>query len=160
VRALSGQEATAAVRTTIAYRLFPRLTVGVSYNAGSDSVSPIVNFVALTETSKRPALILTASGDRIGTPYGRSYAATFSKDLSELTGLPIAPYAGVAYGTYEDKARPVGGVNIGLTSWMTSTVLFDGRKVHPMLNFHYDRHGFVFLMTEGKHPGVNYSVSF
>ena len=150
----------ASVRTTLTYRMFPRLTVGVEYNPLADDVGPLVNFVAVTETTKRPALILGTSSDRIGTPSGRSFYATLSKDLSESTGLPIAPYVGVSYGTYEDRARVMGGLNISFNTWLSSTVLFDGVKVHPMLSFSTGRHQFGFLMVEGKKPGVSYSVSF
>ena len=134
--------------------------MGVEYNPLADDVGPLVNFVAVTETGKRPALILGTSSDRIGTPHGRSFYATLSKDLSEQTGLPIAPYVGVSYGTFDDRARPMGGMHIHFTRWMTSTVLFDGVKVHPMLNFSAGHHQLGFLMVEGKKPGVSYSVSF
>jgi hypothetical protein len=157
---LSNQIPRATVRATLNYRLHPRLSVGVEYNPQADDVTPLANFIAVTETNTRPALILTASSDRIGTPYGYSYSATLSKDLSEQTGLPLAPYAGLSYGTYEDRLRPVGGLNINFRSWMSSTVMFDGRKVHPMLNFYKGRHGVSFLMTQGRDPGVSYSITF
>ena len=101
MRVLSNQIDRATWRNTLAYRLFPRLTVGVEYNPLDGDVGPLVNFVAVTETEKRPALILGTSSDRIGTPEGRSFYATFSKDLTESTGLPIAPYVGYSYGQFD-----------------------------------------------------------
>ena len=114
----------------------------------------------MTETARRPALILGTSSDRIGTPYGRAVYATLSKDLTEVVGLPIAPYVGVTYGTFDDRARVMGGANVTLTRWLSSTTIFDGVKVHQLFNFSVDRHQIGFLLVEGKKPGVSYSVSF
>jgi hypothetical protein len=160
LRLLDDQIPRASVRATLNYRIHPRLSLGVEYNPRAGDVTPLVNLIAVTETEKRPAVILTASSDRIGTPYGYSYSATLSKDLSRSLRLPVAPYFGVSHGTYEDKLRPIGGLNINFTRWATSTVMFDGRKVHPMLNFYRGRHGFTFLLAQGKNPGMTYSVSF
>ena len=42
----------------------------------------------------------------------------------------------------------------------SSTVLFDGVRVHPLVNYARDRHVFSFVMERGRNPGVSYSVSF
>jgi hypothetical protein len=105
-------------------------------------------------------MMLTFSSDRIGTPYGYSYSVTLSKDFSEQINLPLSAYAGLSYGTYEDKLRPIGGLEINFKRWMSSTIMFDGRKVHPMMNFYRGRHGFTFLMTQMRNPGITYSITF
>lgn len=162
MRVLSNQIDRATWRNTITYRLLPRLQVGIEYNPLAPDASPLANFVAVTETKKRPGLILTLSSDRIGTPHGLSYTATLSKDLYEYEpiGLPISVWVGASYGTYEDRARPVAGLNLTFKPWIWATVMFDGRKVHPMMNFQRGRHGFTFLLTQGHNPGITYSVTF
>lgn len=160
MRVLSNQIDRATWRNTITYRAFPRLTVGLEYNPLDGDVGPLVNFVALTETYKRPALIIGTSSDRIGTPEGRSFYATFSKDLTEMTGLPIAPYVGYSYGQFDDHGRVIGGVNLNFNEWMQGQVIFDGQKVHPMINFAFGRHQLGVLFAQGKNPGVSYSISF
>ncbi len=45
-------------RNTLTYQVTPRFSVGVEYNPLAGKVSPLANFVALTETEKRPAIIL------------------------------------------------------------------------------------------------------
>jgi hypothetical protein len=147
-------------RNTLTYQINPRLSVGVEYNPLARKVSPLANFVALTETNKRPAVILGTSSDRIGTPSGQSFYATASKSLERETGLPIAPYIGVAYGTFENRARIIGGLNVFFTKRFSSTILFDGVKVHPTFNYSNGRHQFGFILVQGKSPGINYSVSF
>lgn len=147
-------------RNTLTYHLTPRLSVGIEYNPLAKKVSPLANFVALTETEKRPAIILGTSSDRIGTPEGQSFYVTLSKSLERETQLPIAPYIGVAYGSYEERARLIGGLNIYFTDRLSSTILFDGVKVSPILNYSYGRHQFGFVLAQGKKPGLSYSISF
>ena len=123
VRALSNQIPRASLRTTLTYRLHPRLSVGVEYNPRADDVGLLANFVAITETTRRPALIVGTSSDRIGTPSGRSFYATVSKNLSSELRLPIAPYAGVAYSTYEDRFLAIGGLNINWWENLSSQII-------------------------------------
>ncbi len=160
VRVVSNVIERARWRNTLTYRFHPRLTAGVEYNPLADKVSPLANFVALTETHRRPALILGTSSDRIGTPSGQSFYATLSKNLKHPTGLPVAPYVGVAYGTFEDRLRVIGGLNITLDERWSSTILFDGVRVHPLVNYTRGRHQFGVIFERGRNPGFSYSVSF
>ncbi len=161
IRALSNQIPRASLRTTLTYRIHPRLSLGVEYNPRADDVGLLANFVAMTETDKRPAVIFGTSSDRIGTPSGRSIYATMSKNLSEEVKLPIAPYVGVAYSTYEDRFLPLAGLTVNWTTNLSSLVIYDGVKVHPTLTYALGtRHVFTFLLAQGKNPGVSYSISF
>jgi len=160
VRFISHQIDRAKWRNTLTYRFHPRLTAGLEYNPLAKKVSPIANFVAITETHERPALIFGTSSDRIGTPSGQSFYATFSKSLKHQTSLPIAPYVGVAYGTHEDRARVIGGLNVTVGERWSSTILFDGVRVHPLVNYTNGRHQFGVIFERGRHPGASYSISF
>ena len=160
VRLIANQIDRAKWRNTLTYRFHPRVTVGIEYNPLAKKVSPLANVVAITETDVRPALILGTSSDRIGTPSGQSFYATFSKSLKRLTGLPVAPYVGVAYGTYEDRARIIGGLNITLSDRWSSTILFDGVRIHPLLNYTFGRHQLGVILERGRNPGISYSISF
>lgn len=160
VRVIANQIDRAKWRNTLTYRFHPRVTAGVEYNPLAKKASPIANFVAITETHQRPALIIGTSSDRIGTPSGQSFYATLSKSLKHYTGLPIAPYVGVAYGTYEHRARVIGGLNISVGQNWSSTILFDGVRVHPLLNYSFGRHQFGVMFERGRNPGASYSVSF
>lgn len=82
-------------------------------------------------------MILTLSSDRIGTPHGLSYSATLSKEFDELIRLPVSAWVGVSYGTFEDRTRPVAGVNVNFKTWMWSTVMFDGTKVQNSLAYDF-----------------------
>ena len=160
VRVIANQIDRAKWRNTLTYRFHPRFSAGVEYNPLAKKASPLANVLAITETLRRPALIVGTSSDRIGTPSGQSFYATFSKNLKRETRLPIAPYAGVVYGTYEDRWRGIGGLNIGFTERFTALVVFDGVHVHPLLNYSYRRHVFSFILIKGRDPGFSYSISF
>jgi len=161
-RVIPGAVRRAQLRTTLTYRLTPRLQAGIEVNPRSteEKANPLVNWLALPETKSTPAIIMGTSSDRIGTPGGQSFYATASKNLKRETRLPIAPYFGVAYGTYQNRLRYIGGLNIGFTEQLTSLVIFDGVHVHPTMNFSYKRHVLSFILVRGKEPGVSYSISF
>ena len=160
VRLIANQIDRATWRNTLTYRFHPRFTAGIEYNPLASKASPIANVVAVIETHKRPALIFGTSSDRIGTPFGQSFYATLSKSLRHQTGVPVAPYVGVAYGTFEDRARLIGGLNITISEHWSSTILFDGVRVHPLLNYTHGRHQVGVIFERGRNPGVSYSVSF
>ena len=142
------------------YGLHPRVDIGVEYNPKAGEVSPLANVRVLNETGTRPAIILGTSSDRIGTPEGQSFYGTVSKDLRPQTGLPIAPYAGVAYGTYDDRARLIAGANISLGHGFSSLLIFDGVHFHPTLSYFRGRHGVSALLVRSKDVGVSYSFRF
>ena len=164
VRVIPGAVPRASLRTTLTYRLHPRVTAGIEVNPRADSasgrVSPLVNWLAATETARRPALILGTSSDRIGTPDGQSFYATLSKNLKRETGLPIAPYAGVAWSTHDDRLLGVAGLNVYFTRNFSGLVIFDGVRVHPLVNYTRGRHAFSFVLAFANKPGLSYSISF
>ncbi len=163
-RYIDGVIRRAGLRSTLTYRITPRVQAGVEVNPRSEKdggkVGPLFNWLAVPETLRRPAVIVGTSSDRIGTPSGQAFYATASKNLKRETKLPIAPYGGVVYGTHEDRLRPIGGLNVGFTEQVTSLVIFDGVHVHPLLNFGWRQHMFSFVLIRGRHPGVSYSVAF
>jgi hypothetical protein len=163
-RVIPGAVPRASLRTTLTYRLHPRVTAGVEINPRADKaggrVSPLLNWLAVPETASHPALILGTSSDRIGTPDGQSFYATFSKNLKRETGLPVAPYVGVTYGTYEHRFLPLAGLNVYFTKNFSGLVIYDGVRVHPLLNYTYGRHTFSFLLAFSNKPGLSYSISF
>ena len=158
---MAGQVDRAAVRATLIYRLHPRFHIGLEYNPKVGEVHPLITFIPVTETKNRPAIIFGISSDRIGTPSGTSVYLTASKDLQHWTGLPIAPYGGIVYSSYDKKFRPIGGLNIRIKNNLTSLIQFDGVKVHPSLTYTFnDTHALTFLMIRGTRPGVTYTFSF
>ena len=160
VRLLSNQIPRAAVRTTLTYKFHPRIQAGIEYNPRAGEFKPLANILLLTETKRRPALMVGTSTDRIGTPHGQSFYATLSKNLRRETGLPIAPYVGASFGTFDNRLRPIGGLNIFLPKGFSILATFNGVEVHPLLSFTRGRHSLSLIMVKGRDPGMSYSVAF
>ena len=160
LRLLTNQIPRASVRTTLTYRFHERVQAGIEYNPRADEVGVIANVLLLRETDQRPALMIGTSTDRIGTPSGQSFYATVSKNLRRATGLPISPYVGAAYGTFDDRLRPVAGLNIILTRKFSLLGTFNGVNAHGLLNFTHNQHTLSLVMVKGRDPGMSYSFSF
>ena len=162
VRVIEGVIDRARWRNTLMVKVLPSLQLGIEYNPLVDDLHPLANWRALEETEKRPAFILGTSSDRIGTPSGQAYYATFSKNLESQTGWPVAPYLGASYGTYEDSVRPIGGLNIRYTDRLSSTHLHDGKAIHHMLQWDFgpNRPTLGLLWVDHQHLGVTASLGF
>jgi hypothetical protein len=108
--------------------------------------------------------MLGTSSDRIGTSHGRAFYATVSKDLEAWTGLPIAPYTGISYGTYDDESVWIGGVSIRWSERWTSTHLWDGHNLHHLIDTTIGESqtiGLVVVDLDGRvDVGVSYSIGF
>ncbi|HKY33335.1 MAG TPA: hypothetical protein VJV23_12420 [Candidatus Polarisedimenticolia bacterium] len=159
-RVVANQIDRARWRTTLTYRFHPAFTAGMEYNPLARKASPLANWLVAQEGHRRPAIILGTSSDRIGTPSGQSFYATASKDLSHTTGLPVAPYIGAAYGTYENRLRAIGGLDVRFTGRWNALLIFDGVHLHSTLDYRRGRHVVSLLLVRGNDPGVSYSVSF
>ena len=134
----------------------PRVELGIEFNPKAEQVSPLANVRVLNETASRPAVMVGTSSDRIGTPSGRAYFATLSKDLERATGLPVAPYLGAAYGEFEDETKAIGGLHVRWSDRWTSTHLWDGYNLHHLLDRQMDgglRLGLVLVEQDGKYYG-------
>lgn len=160
VRLIANQIDRATWRNTLTCQLHPRFRAGVEYNPLADDVGALANALVVTETEWRPAVILGTSSDRIGTPEGEAFYGTISKDLSAWVKLPIAPYVGASFGTFEDRWRPIAGAKVSFTERLSALVLFDGVKAHPLMEYTWGRHSVGVILVRGKDPGVSYSVSF
>ncbi|MDZ4775058.1 MAG: hypothetical protein SGI72_18215 [Planctomycetota bacterium] len=152
------------MRTTLTYRVLPTLTAGLEYNPIANDIGPIANWLALPEQHGWPALIVGTSSDRIGTSHGRSFYGTFSKDLEEWTGLPIAPYVGAAFGTFDDELNEIAGLSVRWSESVSTTSLWDGHNLHHIVETYVgDRHtfGLVIANLDGHYDlGVSYSIGF
>lgn len=144
--------------------MLPTLTAGIEYNPIANDIGPIANWLALPEEGGFPALIVGTSSDRIGTSHGRSSYATISKDLEEWTGLPIAPYVGAAYGTFDDELTEIAGLAIRFGERVSTTSLWDGHNLHHIVETYIgDRHtlGLVIANLDGRYDvGLSYSIGF
>jgi hypothetical protein len=104
--------------------------------------------------------MLGTSTDRIGTPSGQAFFATFSKNIRRETGGPVAPYLGLSYGTYDHRVRLIGGFSLTLNKNFSILATYNGVNVHPLLLFSHDRHVLSLILVKGRDPGMSYSITF
>ena len=143
-------------RLTATYAVLDGLSVGLEYNPKADDLGILANWRAVSETARRPALILGTSSDRIGTTRGRAFYATLSKDLEAWTGLPVAPYVGAAYGQFDDELVAIGGLRVRWAPSWSTTHLWDSQNLHHTLDKSFEggiRVGAVVVEQDGTYYG-------
>jgi hypothetical protein len=154
----------AKLRATLSYRFSTRFSAGIEVNPLASDVGPIANWLAIPEEDDTPALILGTSSDRIGTTHGRAVYATLSKDLEKWTGLSIAPYAGVSYGTFDDEAVAIGGLAINWSARISSIHSWDGHNLQNLVETSLGESqliGLVLTHVDGEYDlGVTWSIGF
>ena len=154
----------AEFRMTGMYQFTPTFSAGLEINPLAPDLGPIANWLALPETGDAPALIFGTSSDRIGTPHGRAIYGTVSKDLERWTGLPIAPYAGVSFGTFDDELVAIGGLRIAWSDQLSTTNLWDGHNLHHTIDYGLEGGQLIGLvianLDEHYSLGVSYSIRF
>jgi hypothetical protein len=151
----------AKLRTTLLYLFSDRVRAGIEWNPLADDASILVNVHVVREGKRKPAVIFGLSSDRIGTPFGKSLFLTASRDFRIGGGVSIAPYVGAAHGTYEDKTRAIGGVNLRFSKSLSALAIFDGVRLHEVISFEKGSHGLsAVFIRNGRRLGVSYNVVF
>lgn len=150
----------AKLRNTLLYRLTTDLQLGVEYNPLAEEVGPLVNYRLFRETRLRPALSFGTSSDRIGTPRGRAYYGTFSKDLQPYVKLPVSVYLGGLYGTWDDEFVFPFGANFHVARGWMFTPQFDGHASHGLLSYSWDRYSVTGLLVRWRYPGIAFNIGF
>ena len=151
-------------RNTLTYQVDPRVSVGVEWNPLDDDLGLLANWRVLDETATRPELMVGTSSDRIGTPSGRAYFATLSKDLGSWLDLPVAPYVGASYGEFDEEVVAIGGLRVRYGDRWSSGHLWDGHNLHHILDHTIDdrwRIGLLVAEQDGDYyAGLRIGVSF
>jgi len=84
--------------------------------------------------------------------------------LEAWIGLPIAPYVGASFGTFDDELVAIGGLRIAWTDQLSTTNLWDGHNLHHTINYGLDGGHLLGLVVanldEHYSLGVSYSIRF
>lgn len=153
---IPGQIRRAQWRNTLMYRVNSDLQLGVEYNPLANDVGPLVNWRVMREGPGQPAIILGTSSDRIGTPYGRAYYVTVSKEVFKGVGV----YVGASYSEFEQRVLIPAGASFQFDENWSSLMVYDGVNFHPMVTYSWDRYSVTFLMALTRDPGINFTVGF
>jgi hypothetical protein len=159
-RYLTGQIDRATHRTILMHQLRPQLKLGVEWNPRVRELGFVANWRAVSESQRRPAVIFGTSSDRIGTPEGQSYYVTVSKSLHDLTRLPVAPYVGASYSSYENRMLYPFGVNVALGQRWSAMLINDGVHTHVSATYAWNRFAATLLAVERKDLGITIGARF
>ncbi len=148
----------ARLRTTLSYRVHPRLQLGIEFNPEVDEVTPLATLFLLTENERRPALFLGTSSDRIGSPEGtQSYYLTASKRF----GLsPVSGYLSLNYSEWDAELNLPFGVVVHFSDALSLRPMYDGAEPHLMLTWAAQRWSVSLLAVELEHPGISVAWGF
>lgn len=160
LRLLSNQIDRATWRNTLMCRLSDDLQLGAEYNPLADDLGVIGNYRVQRETAHRPAVILGTSSDRIGTPFGRAYYATVSKDLSTVNRWRFSPYIGLMWSEFDDRFRIPWGANIPVGKGYALMPTYDGHAFHTMGSYSWDRYSVTGILVRSRDPGFAVTVGF
>ena len=70
--------------------------------------------------------------------------------------MPIAPYLGASYGTFDNRTRAIGGLHARLGAGWSATVIHDGRQIHPTVGYRFlDRHVLTLLWIGAEDLGAS-----
>lgn len=156
MRVLSNQIPRATWRNTLVYRVNEDLQVGVEYNPLANDLGLLANWRVMREGPDRPAIILGTSSDRIGTPYGRAYYMTVSKQLTDEFGV----YVGASWSEFEQKILIPAGASVRMSDNWSALFLYDGVNFHPTVSYAWERYSVTFLMVQSRNPGIAFTVGF
>jgi hypothetical protein len=160
LRLIANQIDRATWRNTLMHRVSDDLQLGAEYNPLADDLGVIGNWRMQRETARRPALILGTSSDRIGTPRGRAYYLTLSKDLKPVNGWRFSPYAGLLWSEHDHKFRVPLGASIPVGKGFTLNPTFDGFAFHAMASYAWQRYSFTGILVRTRDPGFAFTVGF
>lgn len=145
-------------RSTLNYRLHPRIQVGVEFNPEVDELNPLLTVFLLTETARRPALFVGTSSDRIGSPEGtQSYYLTASKRFGTSR---LSAYASLNYSEWDRGLNVPFGLEVALNERFSVRPMYDGERPHLMFNYLRDRWSLSLLAVDLDQIGVSFAWGF
>lgn len=145
-------------RSTLNYRVTPKLQVGVETNPAAGEVGPLLTWFWLTESERRPALFVGTSSDRIGSPEGtQSYYLTASK---HHPSWPVSAYVSVNYSEWDGGVNFPFGAYLDLGRGFSLQPMYDGQRSHLLVNWQRERYGVSLLWVWLEEAGISFNVGF
>ncbi len=142
----------------LAYRVAPRVQVGIEYNPVVQEVVPTANWVVHAQTAKWPMISLGTSSDRIGSREGtHTHYVTFARGIGSLR---IAPYVTVGYSETDRGLVFPFGMNIELASHWDLLPMYDGHRSHALLTYKQTSYNVSLIWVYLKRAGVSVGLAY
>ena len=94
-------------------------------------------------------------GQPVDHPLGEEHAR-----IERLLHAPIAPYAGAAYGTYDERLRFIGGINVAVTEHLSALVTYNGEHYNSIFSLSRGRYTGSLLFVSGGDVGAAWNVTW
>lgn len=167
-------------RLTLDYTVTPRLSIGLETafsgdhshpqpsfgsnplrylgnSTGTAPVLPRATWFVTPETEFTPSVVLGFTADRLSTPIGQAFFATFSKAFPEAR---VAPFVSVKYNTHDRSVAFPFGANVSLTDRLTFQAINDGDYTHLLLTFLGDQVSPSLILARTRYPGIAVTIGF
>ncbi len=145
-------------RSTLSYRIHPRIQVGVELNPEANEVGPLFTWFLATEKGRRPAVFLGTSSDRIGSPAGtQSYYLTAAKHHPRW---PVSAYVSLNYSEWDAGFNVPLGFEVEFGERFSVRPMYDGDRPHLMLNMRGQRFGASLLWVWLERVGIAFTTQF
>lgn len=145
-------------RSTLSYRLVPKLQVGVEANYAVQEVDPVATWFLVTEKPRVPAVFLGTSSDRIGSPKGKqAYYVTAAKNVDPV---PASLYVTVNWSGWDRHINFPFGANVEVLPRVTINPMYDGNRTHLLATYSANRFNVTVINAWLERWGVAVSAGF
>jgi hypothetical protein len=157
VRGIDSHEAASHWRTTLDYRITPKLAGGIEFNPHTREVQPRATWFISPQRGELPSVVLGASADRLSTPRGHAVFLTFARSDSKS---PISPFVSLKYSTDAGQFAVPFGANLRLGKEITLQSIYDGNYTHLLLTKGFGSSSFSLIFARTRHWGFQVSYGF
>ncbi len=167
-------------RFTLDYRVSPRLSVGVERSGGDSSLAEVSTFedglfdflrdsdgdapmlpraswFVTPQGESTPSVVLGFTSDRLSTPRGQAFFATFSKSFS---GVPVMPFVSVKTNSFGGKTAFPFGANWVIDGRHVVQAINDGDYTHLLFTRLEGKANVSLLLARTKYFGMTVSYGF
>jgi len=129
--------------------------MGVEYDYMEDQVHPVVIYRVIEATEGRPAIMLgTSSAWPSGEVDGNAFTLTASQMLRDDLNFSL----GVAQILETEEWRYPGSISYQIKEGLSTTLMYDGDNLHPLLTVDREGASFQFILLGGRDPAVAVSL--
>lgn len=179
-RFIATPEEGAQHRVVLDYRLTPTISVGIERAGGvsgmggypaadkdffgylSDSnanapIMPRFTWFAAPESANAPSVTVGFTSDRLSTPRGQAFFATFAKQIPDM---PIAVFVSTKWSTFDNRVAFPFGFNWSIDRDWTLQTINDGDYTHMLLTRIHDGAAYSLVGARMKWLGFMVTVGF
>src|SRR5260370_31223895 len=123
-------------------------------------VNVIIDWLAVSESGSRPAIIIGTGADRLSTPTAQTFHLMINKTLIPLGRVSTSCHVGLSWSKRDGRILGIAGMNFGFSQHLSSRMIFDGIHFHAVVTAKFAHQSFSILLIRSGQLGASYSVTF